>query len=133
MSTSKAVALSDTTKINSTGIELDVDSPTHEEEHMLEFLNGGIIGQSEACQAAVRIKTRAQLPVFAKQCLRGSDTELRMAETRVDSTGDFGVHSWRNLAARHQHAQAGVAAARGAALIKALPSARCAPSAASAY
>ena len=59
MSTSKAVALSDTTKINSTGIELDVDSPTHEEEHMLEFLNGGIIGQSEACQAAVRIKTRA--------------------------------------------------------------------------
>lgn len=55
-------------RITKKGLVLDVDSPTSAEEHMAEFLNSKIIGQSGAISAAVRIKTRALSPLRRNGC-----------------------------------------------------------------
>jgi ATP-dependent Clp protease ATP-binding subunit ClpC len=45
------------------GRKLDLVSPTRSENEMAKFLGGRLIGQSEAVEAAVRIKTRALSPL----------------------------------------------------------------------
>ncbi len=48
-----------TTKRTKKPILLDVYSPTRGENHMLDWLKGRLIGQNDAREAAVRMKTMA--------------------------------------------------------------------------
>ncbi|MBX9941867.1 MAG: AAA family ATPase [Candidatus Obscuribacterales bacterium] len=57
-----------TTQTVKTGRRIDIKAPTQNEEHMFEFLNSRVIGQAEACRAAVRIKTRALSPLKRSGC-----------------------------------------------------------------
>jgi MoxR-like ATPase len=41
------------------GVRLDLSTPTRSEEEMFDFLSARLIGQNDACSAAVRIKSRA--------------------------------------------------------------------------
>ena len=60
--------MSTTQTVKKSGRVLDIKSPTTGELHMGEFLKANVIGQSEACQAAVRIKTRALSPLKRNGC-----------------------------------------------------------------